>query len=80
MSSITIQNTYNVPAKQWAKWSPSQASLFNLLYEKMKEAQEVYRHPKAPILHEDHWNTVCWNTAWTAADLLAGVDAVALRR
>lgn len=65
-------NTYKVCRKQWKKWSPNARDMFEDLYTTMLANQDLYRHPKGPIMHEEHWKTTCWNAAWTAADMYDG--------
>jgi hypothetical protein len=62
------QNTYNVPQKQWRKWSPASRQVFNEVYSSMRGDQMMYKHPQAGTDSRAHWKTTCWNAAWTAAD------------
>jgi hypothetical protein len=34
----------------------------------MKQSPWVFTHPKQEDIKKEHWLTICWNTAWIAAD------------
>lgn len=63
-------NTFNVPLKQWRKWSLVARQAFNEVYSSMVKNQEFYVHPKQDKLSKSHWKTICWNAAWTAANAI----------
>jgi hypothetical protein len=65
-----VKNLYRVPKDQWKKWQDSQRAMFNEMYDQIINDQNLFRHPKAAILHNDHWKTYAWNTAWVAADTM----------
>jgi hypothetical protein len=57
-------------------WTAEQSQLYGRVLRFMVANQEAFRHPDGPILRPEHWQTVCHNAAWTAADLL---DSESLR-
>jgi hypothetical protein len=61
-------NTFDVPKKQWKRWSGVGQVVFNAVYSTMLDNQDLFLHPKADTIPNEHWNTVCWNAAWVAAD------------
>lgn len=66
-------NTYDVPKKQWEQWSPHVQGVFNIVYGAMIGDPWAYQHPKAERGKEEHWQTVAWNAAWTAANAVDGI-------
>ena len=72
-----IENMYEVPKIQWAKWSNPARAMFNLLYNKMRLNQELFKHPQTSSIPVPQWETIAWNAAWTAADMLSAVDILA---
>jgi hypothetical protein len=66
------RNAYNVPQKAWRSWTPQARQLFNEVYSSMRRNQELFKHPKAEKDSREHWKTVCWNAAWTAAHAVSG--------
>lgn len=70
----TRGNPFHVPAKQWAKWSPTAHEVFNAVYAAMVRQQDFFKHPQQERVSRGHWKTTCWNAAWTAAD--AVTDAI----
>ena len=65
----TTDNDYNVPDKQWRKWSPKQRQMFNMIWSAMTDDPKVFQHPASDIPYEQ-WKTIAWNAAWTAADFV----------
>lgn len=65
-------NTHDVPKKVWTKWSAHAQHVFNLIYPNMRDTQDIFLHPKAVKMESEHWQTVAWNAAWTAADAVDG--------
>ena len=63
-----IPNRAKVPAKKWNKWGFRARSAFNHLYFTMLDSPDLFNHPKAIKQNPLHWKTVCWNSAWLAAD------------
>jgi hypothetical protein len=61
-------NRHRVAKSQWRKWSGQARDLFNSMYETMKKNQSLFHHPDQEHLPKKHWETVCWNAAWIAAD------------
>jgi hypothetical protein len=59
-------NKHSVPEKIWARWSGKAKALFNQLYDHM-ESQWAFTHPKAEKIPEDHWRTLQYNAAFSAA-------------
>lgn len=64
-----MENIFNVPKKQWNKWSPLSKAVFNDLYYMMLNNFTLFNHPDA-IEIEEEWYTVCWNAAWLAAEMI----------
>ncbi len=65
---MTIQNVHKVSARQWKKWSFVSQVIFNYTYSIMLNRQDLFKHPKAPLLDEKLWKTTAWNAAWVAAE------------
>ena len=63
-------NKYKVPKKIWNRWTPEARRLFNELYA-VTAQQKAFSHPKAVRLPKAQWQTIQWNTAWMAADMLS---------
>lgn len=72
MATISRANLYHVPGKQWRKWSVKARGVFNLVYSTMRSNQGLFIHPKATKQTREHWGTVAWNAAWTAAGAANG--------
>lgn len=68
VDQVEIENENKVAKSQWKKWSPQAKYVFNHVYATMKNNQALFLHPKTKEQDETHWNTTCWNAAWTAAD------------
>lgn len=68
-----VKNRFKVPLKQWSKWSNHAKKVFNQLYQAMRPSlQWAFLHPDAHPSSKAHWDTVRWNSAWTAADIANG--------
>ena len=67
---MKICNTYKVSKRQWKKWNIQERELFNSLYSFSKINYWIFSHPKAKVLGKEHWDTVAWNHAWMASDLV----------
>lgn len=65
---LQVENRFEVPRRQWAKWSDQARSVFNDTYQVMMENQRLFLHPKAKAQEAEHWKTTCWNAAWSAAE------------
>lgn len=63
---LLVPNTYNVPVRQWKKWSPRQQVVFNDVYY-TGGAQGMMRHTKAAPVPDEHWAVTRWNFAFEAA-------------
>lgn len=70
-----VGNKYRVPQRQWRKWSNTAKRVFNRMYHEMRH-QWVFLHPAAPVLSREHWKTVRWNAAWTAANVADKLPAL----
>lgn len=55
-------------------WTPEQQVLFTRMLRHMELTQAMFTHPKAAPIPAEHWSTIAWNAAWTAAHF-AGEDA-----
>lgn len=64
----TTENVHGVHKAQWREWGDLGHRVFNQLYESMRESQYAYNHPQQQPIPPEHWNTVCWNAAWQAAN------------
>jgi hypothetical protein len=64
-------NVHKVDKQQWKRWSKAAQKVFNRLYFFMG-TQKRYKHPGAPRLKRNHWSTVRWNAAWSAAQITDG--------
>ena len=62
------ENINKVPKKAWKKWSDLSQRVFNTTYQAVRYNQQILVHPLTPLAPSKQWNTVAWNTAWTAAD------------
>lgn len=68
-----VRNRYEVPKRQWGRWSNLARSVFNKVYSDMRPStQLLYTHPDAAPMPLRHWETLRWNAAYIAAD---AVDA-----
>ena len=63
-----VPNKYKVGKDKWTKWSESAKRVFNNTYSTMYDDQQLFMHPKAPVIKHAHWKTISWNAAWIAAD------------
>ena len=66
-----VNNDFNVPIRQWDKWTEDAKFVFNEVYDQMNEDMELFKHPKANTETYMHWDTTAWNAAWYAADTLS---------
>lgn len=46
--------------------SAYQREVFDRLYRLMLPNQVAFKHPDAPHLTDEHWDSVCWNAAYAA--------------
>lgn len=68
-----VKNRFKVPLKQWNKWSNHARRVFNTVHLSLRHSmQPLLVHPKAAIMHKEHWHTIRWNAAWLAADAANG--------
>jgi hypothetical protein len=51
-------------------WSPEQNRVFSRLLRHMEANPAVFTHPDAEPMSAEHWHTVAYNAAWTAAHLM----------
>lgn len=51
-------------------WTAAQISVFTRTCRFMAQNQFAFHHPGAPLLSVEHWQTVCHNAAWIAAEFL----------
>lgn len=68
-------NLYHVPVKQWKKWTLDARQVFNEVYSSMVKNQVIFNHPRQEKISREHWKTVCWNAAWTAACAIQDIFA-----
>ena len=55
-------------------WTDEQNALFVKLYKFIIANQPAMKHPDAPSLPPEHWQTIAHNTAWSAAEFLDADD------
>lgn len=70
-ATIGPSRPQGMQAKQWAKWTPHARRVFTEVWNIMQGNCRLFMHPKqeaAGMPDQAHWNTTCWNAAWTAAD------------
>lgn len=60
-------NKHKMNKRQWQRWSEPQQRMFNAVYETGLLSERVMLHPQTPELEREHWNTIAWNFAFTAA-------------
>lgn len=80
MATLSRANLYNVPKKQWNRWTAQAREVFNFVYSTVRANQAFFLHPKAVKNSRAHWGTTAWNVAWAAADATQGANAVAERK
>ena len=72
-----VKNFHKVSKSQWNKWCELSRLTFNRVFDNMQAFNpDQFSHPKAPQMEEEHWHTICWNAAWTAADQVNDVSFV----
>lgn len=76
MATISRANLYHVPADAWKQWDVRGHQTFNMVYSTMRANQDLFRHPEAMRQSRTHWQTVCYNSAWTAASAASGLFAI----
>lgn len=68
-----VKNRFNVPKKQWDRWSRHARRVFNDVYYSMRPTMQwAFHHPEAQLLDRKHWQTTRWNAAWVAAEATDG--------
>jgi hypothetical protein len=73
-----VLNKHKVPLKQWRKWPNLAKKVFNNMMESMRPSlQWAFLHPSAAPQSKEHWQTVRWNAAWTAACAVGGEGPLA---
>ena len=65
--TLEVENIYAVPKRTWRKWTLQARYIFNLVYLHASD-QAMFKHPDAPMLPWNQWETVRWNAGWVAAD------------
>ncbi len=71
-----VKNRFKVPVKQWRKWNNHAQRVFNQVHVALRPSmQAIMSHPRAPIMHKEHWGTIRWNAAWLAASAANGDPA-----
>lgn len=60
------------------EWTEAQNALFVRVYRFMIGNQSAVRHPKCFEISPAHWQTICHNAAWTAAEMLETDDLTVL--
>lgn len=64
---VFASNKFEVPEDVWGDWSERAQRMFNYVFWYMLQNQELFKHPKAPVLAHEQWKTTAWNAAWIAA-------------
>ncbi len=68
-----VKNAFKVPRAKWGKWSNHARRVFNQMFRELRDSrQTMLVHPKAAIMHKEHWGTIRWNAAWLAAEAANG--------
>lgn len=62
------RNRYKVQKRMWRKWSQAARKVFNDTHFQMINSQWIFTHPQADKISREHWKTIAWNAAWTAAE------------
>lgn len=70
-----VSNKHKVQKRRWDSWTNMAKRIFNRTFETLRNRQSIYMHPKAAAIPKEHWKTVAWNAAWTAADASMGIDS-----
>lgn len=52
------------------EWTAEQNAMFVKVYRFLIANQPAVKHPSAPMASEEHWQTICHNAAWTAAEFM----------
>lgn len=55
-------------------WTEEQRDLFVKVHRFITANQQTFVHPAAPPIESAHFNTIAWNAAFVAAELMAGDD------
>jgi hypothetical protein len=53
-------------------WTDEQKDVFGKVYRFMQKNQSTHCHPAMPKPDDEHWNTICFNSAWLAASIAFG--------
>lgn len=56
------------------RWSEAQRRIYGRVYRFMLVNQQVQTHPAMGRIPDEHWDTICHNAAWLAAELLEDGD------
>jgi hypothetical protein len=64
-----VTNTHRVPSRMWRRWTIVGRHVFNKTYTHMIQNQDVYKHPQAQTIPEEHFKTTAWNAAFQAASI-----------
>ena len=51
-------------------WSEAQNILYVKVHRFMSANKNAMSHPQAPVFTDEHWQTVCHNAAFLAAEML----------
>jgi hypothetical protein len=52
------------------EWTEEQNTMFVRLYRFLMANQYAVRHPRSPEIIQEHWQTICHNAAWSAAEFM----------
>jgi hypothetical protein len=69
-SPKAIPNPNKVPQALWKRWDEPARYRFNDMFAYMNRYQKSFTHPKAPKIEDEHWTTIAWNAAVTAAEVV----------
>lgn len=56
------------------RWSGAQKDLYGRVYRFMSFNQAAHSHPNMTPVASEHWETICHNAAWLAAEFLVDCD------
>lgn len=59
---------------EMSTWTEAQRRHYGRLFRFMLANQHAFRHPSAPVLTDEQWETTAHNAAWMAAEMLEPGD------
>lgn len=62
-----VENRYKVPVRLWKGFGLQGQKVFNGTMDQSIKNQQFINNPKAPVIPEEQWKTICWNMSCCAA-------------